>query len=280
MIKFVLQARHVKGLSNPQQLLLIALADYADASGKCWPSVPRLAREINHSERQTQRLLRQLTEKGLLFATMRPPQTSQYYINLAALAEPETVTPMSPDGDTHVTLTVTPMSPDPVIDPVTDPVTREEDSNGNANPPNQLIAPTCTAIQSAIAARCPHVSFTVRVPSLYDKQVDLRTLPGFDAIYASNTLIGFIEQVYVACNYHLSRQSPFVLSIPGPPQWPALFLVAKVIRTLQVPRAVNWLESFQEVLPEGAPLASVLYHVADHPTEFIDAMKSSLEVIG
>lgn len=45
-------------------LLHLALADHANDDGICWPSIPRLAKRIRASERQTMRLIAQLSERG------------------------------------------------------------------------------------------------------------------------------------------------------------------------------------------------------------------------
>ncbi|MGN2393524.1 helix-turn-helix domain-containing protein, partial [Pelomicrobium sp. G1] len=47
-------------------LALLALADRADDEGRCYPSVGGIARRIRLSPRQTQRLIRALTERGYL----------------------------------------------------------------------------------------------------------------------------------------------------------------------------------------------------------------------
>ena len=47
-------------------LVLLALADHADDSGHCWPSVRRLAEKARLSRRHTQRVLRELETDGLI----------------------------------------------------------------------------------------------------------------------------------------------------------------------------------------------------------------------
>ncbi len=49
-------------------LLLLALADYANEEGICWPSIETLAAKIRMSERQTQRMLRDLIVRGDVYA--------------------------------------------------------------------------------------------------------------------------------------------------------------------------------------------------------------------
>lgn len=48
------------------KFLLVALANYADADGICWPSIARLAADVCLSERTVQRRLRDLQRAGLI----------------------------------------------------------------------------------------------------------------------------------------------------------------------------------------------------------------------
>ena len=52
--------------SGSELLLLLALADHADDSGNCYPSVARLAAKTRMSERSVQYMLRSLVESGEL----------------------------------------------------------------------------------------------------------------------------------------------------------------------------------------------------------------------
>jgi hypothetical protein len=47
-------------------LMLLAVADHANADGMCWPSIPRLADMVRVSERQAKRLIADLVESGEL----------------------------------------------------------------------------------------------------------------------------------------------------------------------------------------------------------------------
>lgn len=46
------------------KLLILALADFANDSGICWPSVDTLSKRIGESERHTRQLIKQLVEAG------------------------------------------------------------------------------------------------------------------------------------------------------------------------------------------------------------------------
>ena len=47
-------------------LVLLAMADYCDERGVCWPSVPNLGKKARVSERHARRILRQLERAGLI----------------------------------------------------------------------------------------------------------------------------------------------------------------------------------------------------------------------
>jgi hypothetical protein len=63
-------------------LLLLALSNYANEYGECWPSIGRLAHDCRQSERYTQILLRKLEAAGELTIIYRGDQgrTSLYTV--------------------------------------------------------------------------------------------------------------------------------------------------------------------------------------------------------
>ncbi len=77
-----------------EKLVLLALADHARDNGLCWPSVDHLAEKCSLSDRQIQRTIRKLQEKGFLLIEPRRGRSNNYQLG---------VTPMSPASDTHVT---------------------------------------------------------------------------------------------------------------------------------------------------------------------------------
>jgi Helix-turn-helix domain len=52
--------------SQPELLLLLALADHARDDGVCWPSIRTIAAKARVEERSAQRIIRRLIEKGLV----------------------------------------------------------------------------------------------------------------------------------------------------------------------------------------------------------------------
>src|ERR1700760_4485116 len=52
--------------SQPELLVLLALADHARDDGVCWPSIRTIAAKARVEKRSAQRILRRLIEKGLV----------------------------------------------------------------------------------------------------------------------------------------------------------------------------------------------------------------------
>jgi hypothetical protein len=100
-------------------LVLLALADHANDTATCFPSVPRLAQRARLSVRQTQRVLRHLEHLGLL--TRQPHAgrggTDLFTVHTPDILTPPETTPMTPGGDTHDAGGVTPMTPVTIIEP-------------------------------------------------------------------------------------------------------------------------------------------------------------------
>lgn len=80
--------------SCSRKLLAIRLADFADDEGRgIWPTVARLARETEMSERSIQRTLKEFVDEGLLVvvtsASGRPGQATRYDFDMDVLAQLE-----------------------------------------------------------------------------------------------------------------------------------------------------------------------------------------------
>jgi DNA-binding transcriptional MocR family regulator len=67
-------------VSPTQKLVLLALADHADAGGECFPSVPMLAEKCSLSERSVQGALRELERAGYFNRTVRRGQATVYQV--------------------------------------------------------------------------------------------------------------------------------------------------------------------------------------------------------
>jgi hypothetical protein len=81
MMTAVWETAEVRGAAL---LILLALADYANDNGICWPSVETLARKARVSERQTHRLLRGLVKSGAVKIEVRagPKGVNLYTLQL------------------------------------------------------------------------------------------------------------------------------------------------------------------------------------------------------
>lgn len=68
-------------------LLMLALANYANQDGMCWPSVPTLARDARLKERQARTLLQAMHDDGdiTILTGKGPHGANLYHLNLVAL---------------------------------------------------------------------------------------------------------------------------------------------------------------------------------------------------
>lgn len=79
------------GVGGGSELLaLLALADWSDDEGRCWPSMAAIAKKIRLSRSQSQRIVHQLIADGFLTVIGNnnggpPGATRQYQINLDLL---------------------------------------------------------------------------------------------------------------------------------------------------------------------------------------------------
>lgn len=77
-----------KGISPALKLLLVALADFADDGGRCWPSVPRLAAMTGLGERSVRRLLPDLVAAGLVAVEHQQGRNNRYTLQVGSTPEP------------------------------------------------------------------------------------------------------------------------------------------------------------------------------------------------
>ena len=104
-------------------LVLLALADHANDSGTCFPSVARLAERARLSLRQTQRVLRHLEQTGLI---NRQPHGGRRGTDLFTVRTPDILTspqatPTTASGDIHDAQGSCQMSPGTVREPSKNP---------------------------------------------------------------------------------------------------------------------------------------------------------------
>ena len=122
-------------LDQAETLVALALADHANDNGLCWPSIDRLAEKSRMSRRQTQRTIRQLEAKGVLFVDRS--KTGRGHTSTYRLSKGDNQTPLPEQRVTsraeRVTSTTrkgdTAMSPESsriIIEPKSDQKSLEE----------------------------------------------------------------------------------------------------------------------------------------------------------
>lgn len=124
-----------------RRLVMLALADFANDDGWCWPSIPILANKTRVSERTVQRILRELEKAGEIQVVEGGGRgKSSHYRVLTKPRQPVT---LSEKGDNPAQETVTPeaqkgdraMSPEPLINHHIEPPLRERGRKRPNTPP-------------------------------------------------------------------------------------------------------------------------------------------------
>lgn len=113
-------------LEPTMKLLLLALADFADSSGTCWPSYPTLAGRVGVSERQVRRLVLRAEALGYLTRLRggRGPGNSTRYTLWVGRGTPASLLKgdtAGRKGDAGVNGRGTPMSLEPSVEPSLEP---------------------------------------------------------------------------------------------------------------------------------------------------------------
>lgn len=70
------------GITSTQKLVLLALADWCNDDGICWPSIAKLSAKTSLSERGLRKVLRNLEELGVLDTEEKPGRGNLYQIKL------------------------------------------------------------------------------------------------------------------------------------------------------------------------------------------------------
>lgn len=80
-------------LPDSEKIIALALADWCDDEGCCWPSVAQIVRKASKSERTVQGVLASLEDKGILKRDQRPGKGCLYTLTPAAAAPRKDCTP-------------------------------------------------------------------------------------------------------------------------------------------------------------------------------------------
>lgn len=75
-------------MSPTQKSVLVSLADQANDSGLCWPSIDTICRRTCLGERTVQRALHELQEVGLVQRILRQGHSTHYLVTTPATAAP------------------------------------------------------------------------------------------------------------------------------------------------------------------------------------------------
>lgn len=121
-------------LPTTEKMVLLVIADHAADDGtNSWPSIATIARKASISERQAQRVVSSLAEKGLIAVepqaggtrdTRADRRTNRYTVLADGVTRMSSrpshgVTSATPRGDIRSAHGVTPMSPEPSLEPST-----------------------------------------------------------------------------------------------------------------------------------------------------------------
>jgi hypothetical protein len=83
----------LQGMSPVQKVVLISLADNANDSGVCWPSIPTISKRCCASERAVQNAIKWLEQAGIVKANRNNGRHTSYTVTPASYAPPQDMHP-------------------------------------------------------------------------------------------------------------------------------------------------------------------------------------------
>lgn len=83
-IKFMTAVWEREDLASTQKLVLLALADWANDEGLCWPSINRLALKASLTTRGVQKAIRSLEDAGFIRREEIAGKGNRYWISIPA----------------------------------------------------------------------------------------------------------------------------------------------------------------------------------------------------
>ena len=104
-------------LTSTQKLVLIAMADWSNDEGICWPSIAKLANKTSLSERGLRKVIRNLEELGLVDTQEKPGKGNLYHLTLdhgTTFPPPLNEVPPTPEPRSSNTFIDTPMTQPPL----------------------------------------------------------------------------------------------------------------------------------------------------------------------
>ena len=100
-------------LTSTQKLVLIAMADWSNDEGICWPSIAKLASKTSLSERGLRMVIRSLEDLGLVDTQQKPGKGNLYHLKLdpgTTFLPPLNEVPPTPEPRSSNTFIDTPMT--------------------------------------------------------------------------------------------------------------------------------------------------------------------------
>lgn len=104
-------------LTSTQKLVLIAMADWSNDEGICWPSIAKLANKTSLSERGLRMVIRSLEDLGLVDTQQKPGKGNLYHLTLdpgTTFRPPLNEVPPTPEPRSSNTFIDTPMTQSPL----------------------------------------------------------------------------------------------------------------------------------------------------------------------
>lgn len=92
------------GVPPIDRLVLVALADWANESGQCWPSMPTIAEKTGVDVRTARRVMARLEAGGCISTIRKPGRGILYTVHPGHAVPPDTLSPRTENTQTPDTL--------------------------------------------------------------------------------------------------------------------------------------------------------------------------------
>lgn len=121
-------------LPDSEKLIMLALADWSDDDGRCWPSIAQIVKRSSKSERTVQAALKSLEAKGALVRAMKPGCGTKYTLTPRSHCTPAAAAP--PQGTTKTPAAAAPNTSRTIneVTSVTSPPTPQATKSPKADP--------------------------------------------------------------------------------------------------------------------------------------------------
>lgn len=89
-IKLMVEVWQKQGLTSTEKLVLLALADWANDEGLCWPSIETLAQKTSLVKRSVSRIIKELERKQLLTRQEISGKGVKYWVSVKGVCRDDT----------------------------------------------------------------------------------------------------------------------------------------------------------------------------------------------